>query len=301
MFSIETQLAANKFSYSSQRTKSLRQKWPEASPAAIARLVGSDYDARLFSQRASLLNDVLEAESGSTIHKKAFDELVKLSRKQAYKLFSALPWPLLKAEGNSLINSDLSASEIKAFNGSYIASAYWLLNWELELGLDDFIRRDAPYSEIRARVAELRYQMIRELCSRGEIPFPRPGFPWLLAEIAACASKLHIADIGIVTSKREAYERQKEYIDTLKKLRMDKAESYPPEALQETIWHIHEKIDLVAHDLAQTDKVFKRLYFDPYTKAKRTWNGKTQKLDIGGIQHRKSGPNLGKKYHKDKC
>lgn len=274
-----------------QKYEALHSIFPNSSPRQIALLIGSEY----LEQYARQLSHELRAfyqEAANTD-----DSLIKINRRSAYRVFEFIPQLVNEPEVLDQITVRLSDEEIAKSSDFYLGTRSLLLNWSIGLGMTDVEEKFKRYRQF-ALLTQYRFDMIQRLCVLGKLPFPKPGFPWLLFETSAYINKANVC--RQIPGKRQSYESKKRAIDELSN-EEDEYGNACFESITDYLINAYSKIERIAKKTAKADKDFKDEFFSTYIKLKRRWNSKVLKdphLKLIGTQPNRAGPKIGAKYCK---
>lgn len=258
---------------------------------------------------SSLLRDLLSGDPKAIEEATFYSAQIKLTRVDAYRIFSSFPLPFFYPTAISLLEGTLTQSERLCSTQFAEKVSLYLINRELSLGIKDIPSEDFFEVKKYADLTELRYILIRELCERERICPPFPEMPWLLAEAAHSISSIRSTTIdeGWTTektsSKRQVYEANKAYINSLKGKESKKnIETKTVDANSpEFFLHYDQIVEGMAHEISEEDLDFKKKRFLPYLAAKTAWHSsiyKDTRLTGMGMKPKKSGPKLGAKYER---
>lgn len=235
---------------------------------ALLQAFGSDWAKCQTKERAVLLALLHHAPMPEINRLTAMGSLTQISRRQAYRLLATLPHPL-----RHNMPPDITESEVGHESNYWIGIAGWLLYWEKSSESLRFILDQGWKSyEPRARIAELRYQMIRKLVDEGQLLpdiFPHPELPWLLAEVACCRQRLYNLDMH--TPKKRFYDSRVAEIHALNAFDSP-LETQTSQSLDNLLFRFDTVVETAAREYAERDTTFDRQYFKPYLSACTAWN-----------------------------
>jgi hypothetical protein len=239
---------------------------------AWIRAIGNGWTQQHTFDRATLISAIHHGSMPLFRRNEAIQSLAKMPRKQAYRMLATLPIPLLNHAPD-----DISELEVSGEQAHWVAIAGWLLYWEseskpLKLMLDQVWAGYEP----RARISELRFQMIRKLVDDGQLypdTFTHPGLPWLLCEVSSCRQRLNNVDVP--TAKQRFYESRKAHIDSLQII--NPIDIRQPTDFDDFLNYFDQVVEVVARKYAEHSPQFDRQYLRPYLSAGTVWNKNLQK------------------------
>ncbi|MBN8564115.1 MAG: hypothetical protein J0L70_26620 [Leptolyngbya sp. UWPOB_LEPTO1] len=235
---------------------------------ALLQAFGSDWAKCQTKERAVLLALLHHTPIPEINRLTALRSLAYLSRRQAYRLLATLPHPL-----RHHMPSDVTEPEVAHESNYWIGIAGWLLFWEKRSEpLKSILDQGWKSYEPRARIAELRYQMIRKLVDERQLSpdiFPSPELPWLLAEVACCRQRLYSLDMH--TPKNRFYDSRIEEIHALNAFDSP-LETQTSQGLDKLLFRFDTVVETAAREYAERDTTFDRQYFKPYLSACTAWN-----------------------------
>ncbi|MBW4444347.1 MAG: hypothetical protein KME10_24630 [Plectolyngbya sp. WJT66-NPBG17] len=239
---------------------------------ALLRAFGSDWAKHQTNERATHMALLHRAPIPKIERLTALESLAHISRRQAYRLLATLPHPL-----RHHMPPNITESEVGHESNYWVAIAGWLLFWEkssesLKLIIDQRWKSYEP----RARIAELRYQMIRKLVDERQLlpnRFQHPELPWLLAEVACCRQRLYTLDMH--TPKQRFYDSRKAEIHALNAFD-NPLETQTSQDLDVLLFRFDTVVETVAREYADRDTTFDRQYLKPYLSACTAWNRKQE-------------------------
>lgn len=242
---------------------------------------------------------------------KALEALEGISKVEAYRLYAALPIPLFYPSKAKHAPEHLTADEIYGVQAFQAQTAAYLISWELGIVVNSEARELLEPAHDRALVSERRYQMIRRMCELGLIAGNSPATDWILAEASECLLGLKAGKgKGAITADRTRYEKLGHYVRSLKgKQSANEPKQPTPQSFEEQLEHYSRWIDAAARSLAEEKtsggRKFRKQYFKPYCDALTAWNSNrwnkySGKLESVGIERRKPGPTMGRRYCKER-
>jgi hypothetical protein len=259
-----------------QQEQELASKFGIDACAAWTRLFGSGWTQQHTQERSEMIALLENPHSLDQIGD-VWKNLAKMPRKQAYRILGTLPMPLLDHAPE-----DLSDDEAGAEHDFWMAIASWLLSWDAGVtAATPMLTSLWSRYEQRARISELRFQMIRKMVQDKVLPpelFPQAGLPWLLSEVAACRQRLN--NIDVHTSKRTAYNSRRGHIKALdldqrtthKKASERVGDIRKPKHFDDFVYHFDQVAEVLAREYAAKDSTFDRQYLKPYLSACTSWN-----------------------------
>jgi hypothetical protein len=277
-------------------------------PRGFYKICGSDYSEELALAHAVFLRRVCDTDE----HQEelsfdvAVDRLRLINRRSALRVIKHLPMPVLfEAEKKAM--QKWSLKEKQGYQFFYLGVATWLLRWDMKQNdpaLVNFIQSNFPWHEYYSKLSQARFELIRELCDRGVLPreeFPKPAFPWLLAEAGLCRNRI----LQTHSSKRHAYEasvkRRRTICDFEGGVKFFLG--LPREQEWMNSWgsflaKFPRYIEVAARAVAEDDVKFRELYFQPYIDFEKKWSSNAYRLKTVGVpgEKQKPGSKLGQKY-----
>lgn len=233
-----------------------------------------------------------------------------MDRSTAIQVLGNLPSPLLRKQP-----SDQKKQVIWAIQDLYQGVATWLFHWETETPVPSLKTTHWADYEAFALLAEARYRLCRGIIDRDPRTkqlYNTPAFLWLMCEAAVCRQIL--ANSGIAfepltpasyktynqkASKERVYEGWRKYNDALWVPGIF-CNTYSVVSVEELLTKLDRIIEVQAKALADDkedkEKVFDKLYWLHYMRAKRHWGAvfRASNLQVLSVKpSRKRGPSLG--------
>ncbi|MEL7520012.1 MAG: hypothetical protein AAGJ80_00080 [Cyanobacteria bacterium J06553_1] len=201
----------------------------------------------------------------------------------------------------------MTDSEVLGVSKFHAFTAAYLFSWELDIVIKSGGHKLLEPAHDRALVSERRYQMIRRMCELDAFKTANPAMHWILAETSECLLGLKATSL---TADRTRYAAQRDYIKGLKgRLRESEGtRQNPPSTFEEELKHYSRWLDAKAREMSEerttVGRKFKKQYYKPYCAALTTWNSNQWnkyggRLHTVGIERKKPGPLLGRKYQKN--
>lgn len=227
-------------------------------------------------------------------------KLMHIKRAQAHQVLALFPMPIVGFK-NSNYPGDLTYRNISP---CYESIATWLINWDLELGLDaQLMNTHMGRMANLARLIQLRWNVAQGVhIAAGVGGEMTPSLIWLMAEASRCVSDYSVAsNKRPAKNRKELFDSGKAYTDALKN-----ACSSFVVFENEVQWmrSFHEILEANAAEYAKKSSEFNKQIFKPMLSARRKWdrdiyNGHSngQKLNMY-IEPPKPGPKPGQAWKK---